>query len=110
MGTTDDEIYSRIGKVLYEAAPENAIKIFLDAELSPENDHAKFLFDYVDNLGEKKWFVPNSPDVDGKLIETLVELRKYYIENNLTNGLPAWSGCEITVDLDKMKINIDFKY
>ncbi|OKP02089.1 hypothetical protein [Xenorhabdus eapokensis] len=107
---SDDEFYSEIGRILYESAPDNAQKILLDVELSPENDHAKFLYDYIDEDGRKKWFLPSSPKTDDDVIENLVMLRKYYVENNLTNGCPVWYGCLITVDLEKMKINIDFKY
>jgi len=39
-----------------------------------------------------------------------VKLRHYYIENNLTNGRPAWHGCEVTLDVEKMKLSIDFRY
>ncbi|WP_156115477.1 MULTISPECIES: hypothetical protein [Xenorhabdus] len=44
---SDDKLYSEIGRILYESAPDNAQKILLDVELSPENDHAKFLYDYT---------------------------------------------------------------
>ncbi|WP_338883097.1 MULTISPECIES: hypothetical protein [Xenorhabdus] len=107
---SDDELYSEIGRILYESAPDNAQKILLDVELSPENDHAKFLYDYIDEDGSKKWFLPPSPKTYDDVIENLIMLRKYYAENNLTNGQPVWYGCLVTVDLEKMKINIDFKY
>ncbi|WP_241597604.1 hypothetical protein [Rosenbergiella epipactidis] len=110
MASRDDELYSEIGRILFESAPENAQIILLDAELSPEDDHAKFLYDYVDKKGVKTWFLPGTPATDSLLLERLVELRKYYVENNLNNGKPTWHGCLVTVDLEKMKINLDYHY
>jgi hypothetical protein len=110
MASRDDELYSEIGRILFESAPENAQMILLDAELSPDDDHAKFLYDYVDDQGAKTWFLPGTPATDRLLLEKLVELRKFYIKQNLTNGLPAWHGCLVTVDLERMKINFEYHY
>ncbi|WP_336768944.1 hypothetical protein [Pantoea endophytica] len=110
MVSRDDELYSEIGRILFESAPENAQVILLDAELSPEDDHARFLYDYVDTKGVKTWFLPETPATDSLLLERLVELKRYFVANNLTNGKPAWRGCLVTVDLEKMKINLDYRY
>ncbi|MBP2851797.1 hypothetical protein [Dickeya oryzae] len=110
MVSRDDELYSEIGRILYESAPEDAQIILLDAELSPEDDHAKFLYDYVNNEGEKAWFLPDEPSIDRLLLDKLVELRKFYVANNLTNGLPGWHGCVVTVNLEKMKIDLQYRY
>lgn len=110
MTSRDDELYSEIGRILFESAPEDAQMIFLDAELSPENDHAKFLYDYADSNGTKTWFLPGSSAADSLLLDKLVQLRKFYIEQNLTNGRPVWHGCIVTVDLEKMKINLEYRY
>jgi len=110
MASRDDELYSEIGRILFESAPEDAQKILLDAELPPEDNHGKFLYDYVDTKGVKNWFLPGTPATDRLLLEKLVELRKYYVENNLTNHKPAWHGCLIIVDVEKMNINLDYRY
>ncbi|WP_455853838.1 hypothetical protein [Pantoea endophytica] len=110
MTSRDDELYSEIGRILFESAPEDAQILFLDAELSPENDHAKFLYDYVNEEGVKTWFLPGTPATDSLLLEKLVELRKFYLEQSLTNNLPVWHGCLVTVDLEKMKINLEYRY
>ncbi|MDC9623074.1 hypothetical protein PSI22_15875 [Xenorhabdus sp. XENO-7] len=106
----ENELYTRIGRSLYAAAPESAKIIVLEAELSAEDDHVKFMFDYVDELGNKSWFEPNSSQTDSELMDCLVELRKYYVENNLTNDHPAWHSCEVKLDVEQMKLNIEFKY
>lgn len=110
MTSRDDELYSDIGRILFESAPEDAQMIFLDAELSPENDHAKFLYDFINKQGDKTWFLPGTPETDSLLLEKLVELRCFYIEKGLTSGLPVWHGCLVTVDLEKMKINLEYRY
>nr|MCD4231344.1 hypothetical protein [Escherichia coli] len=40
----------------------------------------------------------------------LVKMRDFYIQNNMTNGKPAWIGCEIIVDIPEEKISINFQY
>ncbi|KAA1174529.1 MULTISPECIES: hypothetical protein [Photorhabdus] len=107
--TDDLDIYQKIGQLLVDAGPSDAQKMIVRAKLFPENDGCKYEFDYIDENGELGWFSPDSK-APGDLTELLVQLRSFFVDNNLTNGKPAWSGCEITVDLDKMKINIDFKY
>ncbi|OVZ94939.1 hypothetical protein CBW54_00550 [Yersinia kristensenii] len=106
----ENDLYVRIGGALYNEAPENARIILLNAELSPENDHAKFLFDYVDNEGNKDWFSPENPQTDSELMDCLIQLRNYYVENNLTNDRPAWHSCEVTFDVEHMKLSIEFQY
>lgn len=105
----DQEIYKDIGTVLYSIAPDQAKKIIMRAELSPENDHCKYEYDYLDATDEIQWLTAGGR-VNTDILRYLVELRNYYIENNLTNGRPAWHGCEVTLDIEKMKLNIDFRY
>ncbi|ETS32498.1 hypothetical protein TI10_08260 [Photorhabdus luminescens subsp. luminescens] len=104
-----DTLHNKIGQLLVDAGPEDAREIIVCARLSPEGDTCEYEYDYTDNKGHQDWFVPDkNASYDLRLL--LVELRKYYIENHLTNGLPAWNGCLVKVDLEKMKINIEFKY
>lgn len=105
----DQEIYKDIGTVLYSIAPDEAKKIIMRAELSPENDHCKYEYDYLNAADEIQWLTAGGR-ANTDILRYLVELRNYYIENNLTNGRPAWHGCEVTLDIEKMKLNIDFRY
>lgn len=105
----DKAIYNDIGQILFNIAPENSKQIIMSAELSPENDHCRYQYDYIDKFGEKKQFTGGGR-AGGDILDCLVKLRKFYIENNLTNGKPIWHGCEVIVDLEKNKIHVDFKY
>lgn len=40
----------------------------------------------------------------------MVELREYYLYQGFTIGLPVWVHCEMTLDLEKMKLSIEFEY
>jgi len=107
---TEDEIYRRIGQVLVDEAPESAMTVIVDAELSPEDDHCQLLFDYVDGKGERDWFSPGGVEIDGIVMNSLVALRKLQIEQNLTAGLLPWNACVIVMDIAGGKLKIDFRY
>lgn len=106
----ENDIYLKIGQVLLDTSPETASKVIVEAELSPENDHCKLLFDYVDQHGNQDWFSPVGVQVDTDLFNCLVELRKIYICQGLTAELPVWSGCVMTLDVVAGKLKVEFKY
>ncbi|WP_111454435.1 hypothetical protein [Pseudomonas sp. URMO17WK12:I6] len=107
---SEDDIYLQLGHILLDTSPAIAMKVIVEAELSPENDHCQFLFDYVDEDGKQDWFSPVSAQVDSELFDCLVELRKIYIQNGITGGCPIWSGCVITLDVAVSKLAVEFKY
>ncbi|WLG89154.1 antitoxin YezG family protein [Pseudomonas cucumis] len=107
---SEDDIYLELGQILFGTAPESAVKVIVTAEVSPESDHCKLLFNYIDGSGVEDWFRPNSPHVDINLLKGLGALRKIYKENAMTGGHPMWSGCTITLDVVVGKLAIDFKY
>ncbi|ANI61883.1 hypothetical protein ABH908_004883 [Pseudomonas frederiksbergensis] len=49
---SEDDIYLQLGQILLDTSPATAMKVIVEAELSPENDHCQFLFDYVDEDGK----------------------------------------------------------
>ncbi len=106
---SDQEIYNDIGSVLLSIAPSDAVKIILYATLEPESDCGEFTYDYVDNKGDQHW-ITETADASEKLLDLLVELRNFVVDNFKSQKKPFWHGCEVTVDIETMKINIDFKY
>lgn len=106
---TDQEIYNDIGSVLLSITPENAAKIILCATLEIESDCGEFTYDYVDNNGNRHW-VTETGNASENLLDLLVELRNYFVDNFKSQEKPFWHGCEVTVDTETLKINIDFKY
>ncbi|MDX5628476.1 MULTISPECIES: hypothetical protein [unclassified Brenneria] len=106
----DQEIYNDIGSILLAVVPDGASKVIMRAELSPENDHCKCEFDYVDKYsGNTNWFSAGAR-ANSDLLDLLVELRNYFIANFRTQEKTFWHGCEVTVDVETLKIHIDFKY
>lgn len=106
---SDQSIYNDIGAVLLSICPKKASKIILCAKLEPENDCGEFIYDYVDKKG-RQHCLTKTDDASEKLLDLLVELRNYYVENFKSKEEPFWHGCEVTVDVDTLKINFDFKY
>ncbi|MDI6536889.1 hypothetical protein QMA77_08075 [Pantoea ananatis] len=103
------DIEQTIGKILYECGPGNAQKIIVRAEIFSEDDGGKYEFDYLDENGELDWFDPDGRAI-ADLTDALIAYKKYFLENNLTNGKSIWSKCEITVDIPEEKININLQY
>lgn len=102
-------LYNKIGQLLFNIAPDGAKKITMEASLSSENDHCKFQYEYVDENNELKWFTGGGK-ANSEMVSYLVELKKYFLNNNLTNGNPIWTGCIAIVDVENSKISIEFKY
>ncbi|NIG76581.1 hypothetical protein F3J34_23730 [Klebsiella sp. Ap-873] len=104
---SDQQIYNDIGSILLSTVPDSASRIMMRAILSPENDHCKCEFDYVDKrTGDTNWFSAGA-QANSDLLDLLVELRNYFVDNLKS---PFWHSCEVTVNVETLKINIDFKY
>ena len=109
MTKTDDQLNNEIGQLLFKSSPNGAKKVIAQLEFTPEMDACTCIFDYYNQNDELNWYTLNS-DITSPLIKAVRDLRQYYIDNNLTNGLPAWIGCIITVDIENAKIDFEFKY
>ncbi|PHM29424.1 hypothetical protein [Xenorhabdus innexi] len=105
----DDKIYAEMGQLLYNAAPDDAKKIIMDAKLSLDGNCCQFKYDYINDNNDKNWFLSDGL-TNHQLRELLVSLRQFFVENIHSEQPPHWSGCIVTVDVEKMKINVDFKY
>ncbi|EOM8399870.1 hypothetical protein, partial [Escherichia coli] len=104
-----DDLHNKIGQLLVDAGPANAMKIIARAKLSLDGESCEYEYDYLDQEGDEDWFVPDKlASHDLRLL--LVKMRDFYIQNNMTNGKPAWIGCEIIVDIPEEKISINFQY
>jgi hypothetical protein len=106
---SDQEIYQEIGQLLMDAGPSNAQELLVKAELFSDGDGGRYEFDYVDRSGVLNWFDPDGRAVRN-LTDLLVELREYFLVNNLASGLDPWTGCKISLVVDKMKFGIEFIY
>ncbi|MBK5647338.1 MAG: hypothetical protein I4N51_09775, partial [Acinetobacter sp.] len=104
---TEQEIYNDIGEVILSIAPENAQKIIVQSILAKESDCGEFTYDYIDSQGIKQW-VKDTKNASELLLDLLVELRTYFVENieSESGEKSFWHGCIITVDLETLKINI----
>ena len=109
MKKTDNQLNNEIGQLLFKSSPNGAKKVIAQLEFTPEMDACTCIFDYYNQNDELNWYTLNS-DITSPLIKAVRELRQYYIDNNLTNGLPVWRGCIITVDIENAKIDFEFKY
>lgn len=103
------DIYNDIGAVLLSIAPEDAVKIILNAKLEPESDCGEFTYDYVDKQGNQHW-ITETADASARLLDLLVELRNFFVDNIVSIEKPFWRGCEATLSIETLRINIDFKY
>ena len=104
-----DDLYNKIGQILVMSCPDDAIKIVTGIEIAEENDVATYFFNYFDNKNNKKEFEPDLRATD-VIFYTMLELKKYFLDNNLTNGEPIWTGCIVEIDIKNSKINFEFKY
>ncbi|EAS6987059.1 MULTISPECIES: immunity protein YezG family protein [Citrobacter] len=106
---SDQDIYNDIGSVLLSITPDDAVKIILCAALEPESDSGEFTYDYVDRQGNQHW-ITETADASERLLDLLIELRNFFVDNFKSQEKPFWHSCEVTVNVETLKINIDFKY
>lgn len=103
------DLEQKIGQILFDCGPDNAQKIIVRADIFSDDDGGTYEFDYLDENGDLDWFDPDGRAV-ADLTDALIAYKKFFLENNLTNGKPIWSKCEITVDIPEEKININLQY
>ena len=103
------DIEQKIGQILFDCSPCNAKKIIVRAEIFSEDDGGIYEFDYLDENGGLDWFDPDGRAI-ADLTDALIAYKKFFLENNLTNGKPIWSKCEINVDIPEEKISINLQY
>jgi len=104
-----DDLHNKIGQLLVDAGPVDAVKIIARAKLSLDGESCDYEYDYIDKNRAKDWFVPDKlASYDLRLL--LVKMRDFYIQNNMTNGRQGWTACEITVDIPEEKISINLQY
>ena len=104
-----DDLYNKIGQILVMSCPDDAVKIVTGIEIADEHDAAGYYFYYFDKKNNKKHFLPD-PDATDDIFHTMLELKKYFLDNNLTNGEQIWTGCIVEIDIKNSKINFEFKY
>jgi hypothetical protein len=85
MDSRDVDVCRQIGQLLYDAAPVRSRSIIMRAQLADDEDQAKFEFDAVAENGESSWFL-GSASLNGKLLELLLEHRRFFLSRNQPNG------------------------
>ncbi len=92
-----DVLHKKIGQLLVNAGPADAKTIIARAKLALDGESCEYEYDYIDQHDNEDWFVPDKL-ASYHLRLQLVNLRDYYMQNNMTNGKAPWTGCEITID------------
>lgn len=104
-----EDLYRHIGQIIFSCGPEGARELIVQAELFTDDDGGQFQFDYTDEHGEADWFEPDARAI-GDLSEALKDFQQYFIDNNMTNGLPVWRKCVVTLNVPQEAISIDVQY
>lgn len=105
----DSSIYNGISQILLNVAPIEAKKVIMKAKFLSNDQRCHYEYDYINDLNERNWFT-TSRYVNLGILNYLIKLRQFHIDNNLTNGKTIWTGCELMIDLDKNRVNINFMY
>lgn len=103
-------IYKEIVYLLLDLAPDGARSVIVNAELSGEGDYCEFEYDYINNVGERNWFVSKSGLINQRLRKLLVSLRSYLCYEFKSSKKPFWKKCCMTVEIYSMKMKINFDY
>lgn len=104
-----DALHNKIGQILVDSGPTDAEKMVVRVDLPLDGDMYEYKFNYYDASKDKGWFVPDKNAIRDLRL-TLLEMRQFFVDKDMTNGHPPWVGCEITIDLVNSKINISLDY
>ncbi|WP_312998783.1 hypothetical protein [Leclercia sp.] len=104
-----EDLHNQIAQLLVNAGPADAKTIIARAKLALDGESCEYEYDYIDQQDNEDWFVPDKL-ASYHLRLQLVNLRDYYMQNNMTNGKAPWTGCDITIDIPAEKISINLKY
>jgi hypothetical protein len=102
----DIDLCKEIGQCLYNAAPDDAKKIIMKAELSSSGDSCKFEYDYINQQGKEAWFLPENGRTAHDLRVLLTQHRDFFV----SQGETAWVSCEFIVDVEKGKFFMNLKH
>lgn len=105
VGISVSEIYSEIGKLLYELSPDNSQVLFMNASLTDDDSVGTFEYDYIDSSGNKNWF-SGSGLGNGKMLNLLVKLRREFS----SRGDGLWNEFQFKLDLKTKKFEVNFVY
>lgn len=101
-----EDLYRRIGQIIYSCGPQNARQLTVEAELFADEEGGQYQFNYLDEQGEPDWFEPDARAV-GDLTEALKAFQHYFIEHELSPGQPVWTHCVVKIDVPESAISID---
>ncbi|AKN92140.1 hypothetical protein ACU10_02810 [Xanthomonas oryzae pv. oryzicola] len=107
---SDNEIYNEIASILVDAAPADAEKLKINAEMKHGDDHCKSVYYYENKDGHEDWFIPNGKDINEKIMDLLIDLRRYFRLNNLFKDGSPWVAISMVIDINKSKVYSDFFY
>lgn len=106
---TYEDLYRRIGQIIFSCGPQGARELTVKAELFADDEGGQYQFDYLDENDEPDWFEPDARAV-GDLTEALKDFQQYFVENDMTNGLPVWNRCVVVINVPEQSISIDVQY
>ncbi|MFC0181011.1 hypothetical protein [Thorsellia kenyensis] len=104
----DSQLYNEIASVLFQSSTAECIKICMLLRLSADSKHSKTEAFGFDTDGNEISFLVD--DSFGNMHDLAVELKNYFLENNLTNGMPGWRYLWVEVDVVNNKVKFDFAY
>ncbi|WED25510.1 hypothetical protein L3V77_10570 [Vibrio sp. DW001] len=99
------DYYQQIGQILFNISPDSSKKIIMRAKLSKDSDVGTFEYDYENAQGETHW-ITGGGEVNTKLLQILVSLRKSYVER----GEATWTTCTFTVDIEAGTFDMNLEY
>jgi hypothetical protein len=105
----DTDIHHDIGQLLANLAPEGARAVIMRARLSHALDACQYEYDCVDEQGNTDWFTAGGR-ANADMLSLLIALRRWHEGSIPTAPQCAWSGCDVTLHLDTMKLHITFIY
>lgn len=102
MSRTDQQIYKTIAEVVNSAAPAGWRKIIVCASIF--NDNGETFYDYLDEVGNQKWFAPEIS------VQYVVYMAFQELRSMMKTSSQSWDTSRFTLDrCGQFRIEFDYE-
>lgn len=101
------DITQEISNIILENVSDEVNKFLVDASVTLFNNKCELKYYTIDEDDSRdSYSFQNSKEVNKKVCNKFIKLKKHYISKNLGN----WDGMQLIIDIENGKFKVEYKY